>query len=101
MRVYLDDLRTPPEEDEYDIICRNANAAIALIEAGLVSLISFDHDLGDAAAPTGYDVAKFVERRAAAGILPPAYAIHSANPVGMANIAAAMESAYKLYINSK
>lgn len=58
MKVYLDDERQTPFgwtrvfwPDE----------AIALLEAGVVSEISLDHDLGDDECGTGYDVILWIE----------------------------------------
>ena len=77
MRVYLDDERSTPAgwvrvfwPDE----------AIALLEAGLVSEISLDHDLGDDARGTGYDVVLWIEEAVALrGFVPPRMHVHSAN----------------------
>lgn len=89
MFLFLDDLREPPEGA---ILCRTAEEAIRLIETGQVTLIDFDHDLGE--GPTGYDVANRIEELVAAGKIPmPAWRIHSANPVGRKNIEAAMRAA--------
>ena len=78
MRVYLDDERTTPEgwtrvywPDE----------AIALLETGNVVEISLDHDLGDDARGTGYDVVAWIEEAVATrGFVPPIMRVHSANP---------------------
>ena len=77
MRVYLDDERSTPAgwvrvfwPDE----------AIALLEAGLVSEISLDHDLGDDERGTGYDVVLWIEEAVALrGFVPPRMHVHSAN----------------------
>lgn len=78
MRIYLDDERTTPEgwtrvywPDE----------AIALLETGNVVEISLDHDLGDDARGTGYDVVAWIEEAVATrGFVPPIMRVHSANP---------------------
>lgn len=89
MFLYLDDLRRPPAGAT---LCRTAEHAIAVLESGKVTCISFDHDLGTEL--TGYSVAKWIEERVAEGKMPmPDWRIHSANPVGRKNIQAAMESA--------
>lgn len=84
MKIYLDDLRPAPEgwtraywpED-----------AIALLEAGGVTHVSLDHDLGDDAHGTGYSVILWIEEAVATrGFTPPEIAIHSANPVGRARM---------------
>ena len=94
MRVWLDDVRPMPAD--FDVHCRTADCAIALIGSYLVDHISFDHDLGS--EDTGYDVAKVIEEMAADGECgPPTYAIHSANPVGRKNIEDAMQNAQKLW----
>ena len=77
MRVYLDDERRTPEgwvrvwwPDE----------AIALLEAGGVDELSLDHDLGDDARGTGYDVVLWIEEAVALrGFKPPRIVVHSAN----------------------
>lgn len=104
MRVYLDDVRQPPMFDSLTgeklnwIIVRSAPALLKLIDAGVVSYISFDHDLGDDEAGTGYTVAKYIEEKAHQGLLDPIdYQIHSANPVGANNIDKAMKSAWKVW----
>ena len=98
MRIYLDDIRDPPKgrsELQYDAICRTAKAALALIDTGEVTYISFDHDLGGTL--TGYDVAKRIEELTVIrpAFVPPRYDVHSANPAGADNIKAAMRSAHK------
>lgn len=77
MKVYLDDERPPPagwtrvywpEE------------AIALLEAGGVTHISLDHDLGDDEHGTGYDVVLWIEEAVMTrGSVPPQMSVHSAN----------------------
>ncbi len=49
MRVFMDDERDPPIEDNcgnalhWDVTCRHSHEAIALIRSGVVSFISLDH----------------------------------------------------------
>jgi hypothetical protein len=104
MKIWLDDERSiffkPNCFDEkgnpiFDAHARTAEACIKLIKAGLVTFISFDHDLGSEL--TGYDVAKYIEERASRGIEPPAYAVHSGNTVGTENIHRAMKAANRLF----
>lgn len=98
MRIWLDDVRTPPEGDW--IWIKTAEAAIRLVMTNEVKFIAFDHDLGGdgcGATETAYPVAKLIEARAARGIEPPGWSIHSANPVGAARIRAALESAEYLW----
>ena len=102
MRIFLDDLRVAPQFGIYgdpitwDKVVRTAEELIELIDKNAVTYISFDHDLGTEL--TGYDVAKHIEELAAKGLLNPIdYSIHSANPVGAANIDAAMKNAWKFW----
>jgi MoaA/NifB/PqqE/SkfB family radical SAM enzyme len=103
MRVFLDDIRDPPKHDRltgeklvWDRVIRNGGEAIELVEKGLVTFMSFDHDIGF--DYTGYDVAKRIEELAYAGKIPPIdYAVHSANPVGADRIDQAMKSAWRFW----
>jgi len=80
VKVYLDDVREAPPgwhrvywPDE----------AIRLLAAGGVTELSLDHDLGDDARGTGYDVIRWLEEAVATRhFVPPQIKIHSANPVG-------------------
>lgn len=108
VRIYLDDIRTPIEQDW--IVCRNYDEFVEKItEIGLDSIymISLDHDLGETAIKeyyknvktnyilnydnihekTGYDCAKWlVSESMDKNIDLPLITVHSANPVGSANI---------------
>ncbi len=78
IKVYLDDERATPEgwrrvywPDE----------AILLLDSAEVTHISLDHDLGDDARGTGYDVILWIEEAVALrGFRPPIITVHSANP---------------------
>ena len=102
MKIFLDDIRDPPLFDRVTgerltwTVVRTAEEAISLVEAGKVTFISFDHDLGYGLS--GYDVAKRIEELAHSGAINPIdYAIHSANPVGAENIDRAMKSAWRFW----
>lgn len=107
-RIYLDDIRTPVDQDW--IVVRNYEEFVKEIElTGLqdITCISLDHDLGESAMreyyrnvrtnykieyeniveKTGYDCAKWIVNYAIAHKeeLPTIY-VHSANPIGAANI---------------
>ena len=108
MRLYLDDVRIPTE-DGWAVV-KNYDEFVAHIRMhGLESyeIISLDHDLGDTAMneyynnvhpnytldysnikeKTGMDCAKFlVAESMTKGIPLPAIYVHSANPIGSANI---------------
>lgn len=58
MKVYLDDERQAPE-GWYRVYW--PEEAIALLNKGDVTEISLDHDLGDDAHGTGYDVVLWIE----------------------------------------
>jgi hypothetical protein len=78
MKVFLDDERTAPDGWTQ---ARWPEDAIALLKTGAVTEISLDHDLGDDARGTGYDVLTWIEQAVAArSFLPPLIHIHTANP---------------------
>ncbi len=77
MRVFLDDERATPEGW---VRVYWPDEAIALLETGTVTEISLDHDLGDDARGTGYDVVLWIEEAVALrGFRPPVITVHSAN----------------------
>jgi len=86
MKVYLDDTRDTPAGW---IRVYWPDEAIELLKTGEVTEISLDHDLGDDARGTGYDVVLWLEKRVfSAGfvppffkgdIVPPKMTVHSAN----------------------
>ncbi|AEI64461.1 cyclic-phosphate processing receiver domain-containing protein [Corallococcus macrosporus] len=77
MKVYLDDERATPEGW---VRVWWPEEAIALLEAGQVTELSLDHDLGDDAHGTGYDVLLWLEEAVATrGFVPPRVQVHSAN----------------------
>jgi hypothetical protein len=95
MRVWLDDVRAKPKDYHAHVL--TAEYAIRMINKGLVTHISFDHDLGDD-VKTGYDVAKHIEEMAYYNKMPRiTWQIHSANPVGRENIKRAMDAADKYW----
>lgn len=93
MKLWLDDLRVPPDTSWTWV--KTAQEALDLLRKRIPDEISFDHDLGES-DQTGYTVAREIEARCWTG--QPGHNrrikwhIHSANPVGRANIQAAMES---------
>ena len=83
MNLYLDDLRSTPENFErvydYDEFVYFIN------KNGVPEFISFDHDLGE--GKTGFDCAKFlVEFCMDNGVSDINFQVHSQNPVGKENI---------------
>lgn len=68
MKIWLDDVQTPPNDDW--VWVRTATYATVVILTERVSEISFDHDLGKD-MPTGYDLAKAIEKKAYLGEISP------------------------------
>lgn len=78
MKVFLDDARTTPEGW---VRVYWPDEAVALLQTGQVTEISLDHDLGDDARGTGYDVLLWIEKAVRLrGFVPPRMQVHSANP---------------------
>lgn len=101
MKIWLDDIRTPPD-DTWTWV-KNVYEAIGLIMSFNIEKISFDHDLGIYSVGTfeknnGYEVAKAIEILSSIGAINPfSWSIHSANPVGRHNIEMAMKNADKYW----
>jgi len=77
MMVFLDDERAAPAGW---VRVNWPDEAIRLLEGGQVEEISLDHDLGDDARGTGYDVILWIEEAVAVrGFKPPKISVHSAN----------------------
>ena len=95
MKIFLDDTRAAPEGW---ILVRTAREAIAALEAGAVTELSLDHDLGgDDTVGTGHDVLVWIEEAVALrGFEPPSLSVHSANIVGRQRMQQAIESIERL-----
>jgi len=77
--------------------CYWPDEVIALLQAQRVECVSLDHDLGDDARGTGYDVLAWIEEAVATrGFEPPALAVHSANPAARARMEAAIAAIARL-----
>jgi hypothetical protein len=90
MRIYVDDMRNPKTDGW--VICRTYEGAVDIIEANWhnIEYVSLDHDLGTDLS--GYDIAVIIERLAFLhGGCHFTMNCHSANPVGCANINAAIK----------
>jgi hypothetical protein len=89
--LYLDDLRSPPEDGREYVVARTPDEAMAYIRVrGLPAFMSLDHDLGP-----GLDTMQFLHSLYREVPFPknfPEYDVHSANPVGRANIISFLES---------
>lgn len=98
MKLFLDDLRSPPDATWQ--VARSYDAALWLIEnIGHPCIeISFDHDLGDN-VPSGYDFAKALIELDMDGIFELSrvkrFHVHSANPVGALNITSILRSYFR------
>lgn len=92
--LYIDDERSPKTSREFSVARGFRDACDMVVTYGFPEYISFDHDLGDG-VPTGYDFAKWlVEYDMETGLMPDnfEYNVHSANPVGGANIAGLLDN---------
>jgi hypothetical protein len=111
MKIWLDDVRQAPEGWVW---VRDAWSVIMLLEASFNNLlescgvcssvvdeVSLDHDLGDDEMyGTGYDVLKWLEEQVATNNYdPPQIFIHSANPVAVVRMSAAIKSIRKMQEN--
>ena len=86
MKVFLDDERATPEGW---VRVYWPDEAVALLQTGQVTEISLDHDLGDDARGTGYDVVLWIEEAVhLRGFVPPRMQVHSANPAARARMLA-------------
>ena len=85
IKIWLDDIRSAP--DNSWIVVRNAEDAWEIISKCDVEQISLDHDLGEN-KPTGYDLCNKIEAAVYIGTMKsvPEMTVHSANPVGRANM---------------
>ena len=99
MKLWIDDVRQAPDGWTWAATSADAIHHIVMthITGGSLDEISFDHDLGG--DDTGYIVARMIEKAAVHGIYlgPCVWHVHSANPVGKANIIAAMKSAERFW----
>ena len=68
MKLWLDDVRTPPEGWVW---AKTAQEAIDLLLTREIEEISLDHDLGEGDVGYGYQVASEIERLAWEGKIPP------------------------------
>jgi len=99
MKVFLDDERVTPDGwfRTYD-----PTQTIGILEMGLVTHLSLDHDLGDdELIGTGYDVILWIEENVVLNdFKPPIIMIHSANPSARQKMEAGIKQIRKLYENS-
>lgn len=91
--LYIDDLRPVPDDCEKWTwtTARSFHEAIVKLELIDFDMVSFDHDIASFYGykeMTGYDIVLWIAFRKEEGIhhVPSHYAVHSANPVGVAAI---------------
>ncbi len=95
MKVYLDDIRKPPEG--WTLVYW-PQEAIELLKSNEVEVISLDHDLGNDNIGTGYDVILWIEEQVAVGnFIPPIIKVHSANISAREKMIAGIQNIYKIY----
>lgn len=95
--LWVDDVRPEPPDDD-DVcwtIATTAWEALVKLELIEFDILSLDHDLASFIGYkeiTGYDIAVFLASRKTKNMfVPPDIRIHSANPVGVANIQAVID----------
>ena len=91
MKIFLDDIRDPPDST-WEVVRTYSDAVELVHHSGFPDEVSFDHDLGT--EKTGLDFAHFlIDLDLDSGAMPGnfSYRIHSANPVGRANIEGLLE----------
>jgi hypothetical protein len=93
MKIYLDGERKAPSGW---IAVQSAAEAIRLLEAGQVTHLSLDHDLGDDASGTGYTVIPWLEEAVASGMVPPIITVHTSNPSARVKMLLGVESIRRL-----
>ena len=96
-KVFLDDVREAPPG--WVRACWPAEV-IDLLKTGQVDALSLDHDLGDDARGTGYDVLVWLEAAVCTeGFMPPArITVHSANSPARKRMQAAIAAIERLHL---
>ena len=89
MKIFLDDVRNAPDGW---VLCRWPDEVIEHLKFGNVDEISLDHDLGNDAKGTGYEVITWIEKNVQNGFVPPLIKVHSANTVAKARMLAGIAS---------
>lgn len=95
MNLWIDDIRPAPNDSW--IVAKTSKDAFDILKTmcDKITFISFDHDLGG--TDTTMPIARWIELRAFGGEKPPQWSVHSANPVGRANLVATLERAELYY----
>ncbi len=101
MRMYIDDIRDP--KGDFDFVASSSDSAIYIMKMdGCPDFISFDHDLGG--DDTAMKVVKWMVNRDLdlnGKFIPQGFNfyVHSANPVGAANISGYLNAYLKQKVN--
>ncbi len=94
MKIFLDDERLAPTGW---LQARWPDEVIFYLAKGMVTDISLDHDLGDDARGTGYDVLLWIEQAIVdTGFQPPKINVHTSNPAARIRMLAAVEQINRL-----
>lgn len=96
MKIWVDDIRFAPEGY---IWCRSTNEALRLIVPNIndVEILHLDHDMGDTFGGDAIIILEELERKAhrskefAEAVNNIIFILHSANPVGVANMRAIIQ----------
>ena len=96
MKIWVDDLREAPEGY---IWCKSTNEALRLIVSNIdnIAEIHLDHDMGDTFGGDAINILNELERKShrseafAKAVNKIVFKIHTANPVGAANMKAIIE----------
>lgn len=94
MKLWIDDVREPPDEEIW-LWAKTSEEALTILNTQRIDFIAFDFDLGG--DDTAYRVAEYIENCARIGVQPPGWSIHSANPVGRVRLRGALENAETLW----
>lgn len=96
-KLFLDDVRNP-REDGWVVVRSFIEAARYVHQHGFPDHVAFDHDLGEEDHRTGRHFAQWlIEHDMRYETMPRhfTYSVHSANPVGAANIRGLLDSYIK------
>ena len=95
-KIFLDDIRPTPKSW---LRVYWPDEAIDLLQAGHVTEISLDHDLGDDSRGTGYDVILWIEEAVRLrGFIPPRILVHSANAAARIRMFAGIRAIEQAYL---
>ena len=99
VKLYLDDERKAPPG--WTLI-RWPEDVIGYLKRDVVDEISLDHDLGDDAHGTGYDVIKWIEEAVVMHhLVPPKIKVHSANTSARIKMELGIKSILKQHENNQ